>query len=398
MFEYLQRMLSERGLAPHGYCLLWDPALIWTNVLADAVTGLSYFSIPLVIARFLTKRRDVQFSWVVWLFATFIMACGATHFISIFVLWVPAYGIEALVKLATAIVSMITAATLWPLLPKAIALPSPVQLQSANDALEARVKERDEALRALERETVERQRTEEMLRQSQKMEAVGHLTGGIAHDFNNLLTAVVANLDRVQRLGGLDERLEKCIRNAMSGADRAAKLTDQLLSFSRKQPLQPEPQQVNAIVEGMHDLLERTLGAEIELRLILESDLPLIIVDKNQTENALLNLAINARDAMPQGGILSITTSQLDSQVLLSVRDTGEGMEADVLVHVFEPFFTTKPVGQGTGLGLSQVYGFTKQSEGDILIASEPGLGTTITMKLPVVATDSSTARNYARA
>ncbi|CAM3291038.1 GGDEF domain-containing protein [Sphingomonas antarctica] len=132
MFVYLQQLLQERGMAPHGYCLLWDPAIIWTHVVSDALIGLSYFSIPIVIARFLTQRRDVKFSWIIWMFAAFIMACGATHFMSILVLWVPAYGIEGLLKLVTAMVSVVTALALWPLLPKAVALPSPTQLQQAN--------------------------------------------------------------------------------------------------------------------------------------------------------------------------------------------------------------------------------------------------------------------------
>lgn len=383
MIELLSRFLAERGLAPHGYCLLWDPALIWTHVISDLLIGLAYFSIPLVLGTFLARRRDVQFGWVVWLFAAFILACGLTHFISILVLWVPAYGIEGLVKLATAIVSVFTAIALWPLLPKAIALPSPAQLALANADLVDRIRERDEALEALRRETAERHRTEDMLRQAQKMEAVGQLTGGVAHDFNNLLTIVVGNLERAHRLVKGDQRLETTIANAMEGADRAAKLTQQLLAFSRRQALRPTPENLSDIVRDMSVLLEHSLETGQELALDLMPDPCMVVVDRLQTENVILNLAINARDAMPDGGCLRLTTRMDGNSVILTVADTGTGMTPEIKERIFEPFFTTKPLGQGTGLGLSQVYGFTKQSGGDILVDTAPGEGTRISLILP---------------
>jgi signal transduction histidine kinase len=383
MFEYLQQTLSDQGLAPHGYCLLWEPRLIWTHVVADALIGLAYFSIPIVLARFLTKRRDVQFGFVVWMFAAFIMACGATHFISILTLWVPAYGFEGGVKAATAAVSVVTAAALWPLLPKALALPSPAQLQRANDELRGLVEERDRALADLSRASAERARAEEMLRQSQKMEAVGQLTSGVAHDFNNLLTIVLGNLDRAARMVAEHPQLASAIGNATQGAERAAKLTDQLLAFARKQPLRPEAHDLSALVRDMDELLRRSVGNHVEVRLDLAEGLPPVKVDRNQTENAILNLAINARDAMPAGGTLRLTTGLEDGQVTLTVRDAGDGMTPEVLARAVEPFFTTKPLGEGTGLGLSQVYGFVKQSRGDMELASAPGEGTTVLLRFP---------------
>lgn len=385
MIDYLTRLLGERGLAPHGYCLLWDPALIWTHVVSDALIGLAYFSIPLVLGRFLAQRRDVEFGWAVWLFAAFILACGVTHFMSIFVLWVPAYGIEGLIKLVTAIVSIATAIVLWPLLPKVVALPSPRQLQDANARLVALVAERDDALTAVYRETAERERAEEMLRQAQRMEAVGQLSGGVAHDFNNLLTVVAGNVARAQRLAPSDDKLQRSLADAMEGADRAAKLTQQLLAFSRRQPLQPTSQDIGAIVRDMSEFLQRTLGAHVSLSVQILDMLPPVVVDRSQTENAILNLALNARDAMPDGGTLSLKVYVSGTLVVLDISDTGIGMTEETQSLALEPFFTTKDVGQGSGLGLSQVFGFMKQSGGNIVIRSKPGHGTTVSLSFPGV-------------
>jgi len=391
MFNYLQRLLGERGLAPHGFCLLWDPALIWTHVIADALIGIAYFSIPIVIARFLTHRRDVAFGWVVWMFAAFIMACGTTHFLSIWTLWHPDYGIEGLVKLFTAVVSVVTAVALWPLLPRAIALPSPAQLQGANDALLLRIAERDAALAALQRESAERVRAEDLLRQAQKMEAIGQLTGGIAHDFNNLLTIVVANLDRVRRLTEGDAKLERPVTNALAGAERAAKLTSQLLAFSRRQPLIAADHDVNKVVEGMQAIVAASVPAAITVVFDLAPAVWPVRIDANQLENAVLNLIVNARDAMPGGGTLTVRTRnaapdegpRAGDHAVIEIADTGTGMAADVVAHAFEPFFTTKDVGKGTGLGLSQVDGFVSQSGGRVTIDSVVGTGTTIAIVLP---------------
>jgi PAS domain S-box-containing protein len=241
---------------------------------------------------------------------------------------------------------------------------------------------------------------EDALRQSQKMEAVGQLTGGIAHDFNNLLQGITGSLDLVKKRisqGRLGE-LDRFIDGAMTSASRAAGLTHRLLAFSRRQPLDPRPVRANPLVSSMEDLLRRTLGERIELDLALAEDLWLTRCDPNQLESAILNLAINARDAMPGGGRLVIETANttLDAAyaarqrdvtpgayVCVSVTDTGVGMDADTAARAFEPFFTTKPIGQGTGLGLSMIYGFARQSEGFARIYSEVGQGTTFKLYLP---------------
>ena len=245
----------------------------------------------------------------------------------------------------------------------------------------------------------ERERAEEALRQSQKMEAVGQLTGGIAHDFNNLLAAVMGSLDLLgRRIGEGDARSRRYVDAAMEGARRAATLTQRLLAFSRQQPLRPEPTDVNRLVQGMSDLLGRSLGAAIRLETVLAGGLWRAHADPNQLENVILNLALNSRDAMPEGGRLTIETvnAHLDSHhssdhlgvpagqyVQVAVTDTGHGMTPEVMARAFDPFYTTKPVGQGTGLGLSQVYGFVRQSGGHVKIYSEPGQGTTVKVYLP---------------
>lgn len=369
MAEWLQALFLSRGLPPHGYCLLWQPSLIWTHVISDAVIAAAYFSIPLVLATLLARRRDIDFGWVVLLFATFILACGTTHIMSILVLWVPAYGIEALIKMITAVASLVTAIALWPLLPKFAALPSPRQLQLANEELR--------------REAEERERTEEMLRHSQKMEAIGQLTGGIAHDFNNLLTVVVGNLDRALRHAGGNETLGRSLKNAMLATDRAAQLTDQLLTFARKQKLDVSTQDVNQVVEDVCSLVEHTSGGNISLVTELDARPLMVNVDRNQLQSALLNLTINARDAMPRGGRMEIVTKRENGAVLIRVCDSGNGMHPETLSRATEPFFTTKPLGRGTGLGLSQVYGFVTQAGGTLDIQSELGFGTVVTLSFP---------------
>ena len=290
------------------------------------------------------------------------------------------------------------AALIWDAVERARA---EAELRELNATLEARVEQR----------TAELQRAEEALRQSQKMEAVGQLTGGIAHDFNNLLTGITGALELLARrvASGRFDEAPRFVEIAAASANRAASLTQRLLAFARRQPLDPRPVDVNALMGGVEELLARTLGPGITLRLDLAAGLPGTLCDPNQLENALLNLAINARDAMPGGGRLLIRTSQAtpgdagmdgnpeetgagpegvgavppDSYVAIDVSDTGTGMTPDVVERVFEPFFTTKPLGQGTGLGLSMLYGFIRQSGGLVQVTSVPGQGTTFRLLLP---------------
>ena len=257
----------------------------------------------------------------------------------------------------------------------------------------------------LRQQIAEREKAEEALRQTQKIEAIGHLTGGVAHDFNNILQVVLGGLDVLRRRMAkwqLSDQvradLERYLGEVRAASQRGADLTRQLLAFARRQPLEPKDTDINKLVQGMSDLLRRSLGEQVEIETVLAGGLWRTQCDPNQLEHALLNLAVNARDAMPDGGRLTIETANahLDEDysrwhhdvapgqyLLLAVTDTGAGMPQDVLAHVFEPFFTTKEVGRGTGLGLSQVYGFIKQSGGHVTLYSEVGLGTTVKLYLP---------------
>nr|WP_256731292.1 CHASE3 domain-containing protein [Sphingomonas sp. dw_22] len=253
--------------------------------------------------------------------------------------------------------------------------------------------------KALLQEKENREQAEAMLRQAQKMEALGQLTGGVAHDFNNMLAIIVGNMDMMLRRLSEDEtRLRSLAEAALTGANRAAALTRRLLAFSRLQPLDPKSVDVNKCVSGMSEMLRRSLGEHIAVETVLSGGLWRAFVDAPQLESAILNLAVNARDAMGERGRLTIETSNasLDASyaeqhvevdpgqyVLIALTDTGSGMSPEVMSKAFEPFFTTKKVGEGTGLGLSQVHGFLKQSRGHIKIYSEVGVGTTVKLYLP---------------
>jgi PAS domain S-box-containing protein len=512
--------LFNRIAAPHGTCLLWQPDLLWLNAVADAVTGIAYYAIPVSIAFLVISRRDLAFGWIFWLFALFILACGTTHFLDVWVLWYPDYAIQGVFKAFTAIASFVTACLLWRSMPELLTLPTLSQagrirnmlddetvrhehtveqlritqesfrllVESACDcaiymldsagrviswnagaehiklyraqeilgrhfgcfytlddqaagkparalAIAAsqgsyqeegwRVRKdgtifaadiiinpmfdrngemigfakitRDISQRKQAQEDLEQARA--ALAQSQKMEAVGQLTGGIAHDFNNMLTAILGSLEmleiRNETFTPATSRMLRVIRHA---AERGAELTRRLLAFSRKQALAPVATDLNGLVDGMSELLRRSIGEAIVIETSLIDGLAPAFVDPNQVENALLNLAVNARDAMTQDGRLLIETGYATlteaharrnnevtpgDYVFIAVTDNGSGMDENVLGHAFEPFYTTKEVGRGSGLGLSQVYGFVKQSGGHVELRSKVGVGTTVTMYFP---------------
>lgn len=496
MLSDLTRWLfNPTDLTPHGFCLLWEPWLIWTHGLANVAIGVAYFSIALALAIFARRRRDLVFRPIFWLFAAFILLCGAGHWADLLTLWVPAYGAEAIVKVLTAAVSVSTAVVLWPLMPRAMALPSHAQVQAANDALtisEARYREmfvhspaaihsldeqgritavserwaefmgygREEVVgrrftdfltpeglgkfketwprfltsgvlddarfqmvkrsgdvaeveisarifrdptgafvrtQGVVTDVTKRVQAEERLRHAQKLEAIGQLTGGIAHDFNNVLQAVSGNLELIyRRLRQERPDVARLAGNALDASKKAAGLTAQLLTFARRQRLESRPLHPAEVMDGMRDLLARTLGEKIDLRVVDDLGAGACMADRNQLESALLNLAINARDAIA-GAHGTLTISICAEHVVgaaegwppdgryvrIAVRDDGPGMPEEVRRRACEPFFTTKPLGKGTGLGLAQIHGFAHQSGGTVQIESAPGQGTEIAILLP---------------
>ncbi|WP_044586520.1 ATP-binding protein [Bradyrhizobium sp. LTSPM299] len=403
MWSFLERLLDSSTFSPHGICLLWEPELIWLHVMSDAIIAASYFSIPFALAIVVSKRRDFQFGWMAWPFATFILACGLTHVFSIYTLWVPIYGIEGLLKALTAIASIVTAALLWPLIPKVLAIPTKAQLREAHVALAEEGRQRQHSEVQLQRFR-EAEANESKIRQAQKMEAVGQLTGGIAHDFNNILTVITGTIDILADAVTHNRQLAEITGLIREAAERGASLTRHLLAFARRQPLQPTDVDVNALIVDAIELLRPTIGDHVDIDFRPAPGLPRALVDSNQLVTAIINLALNARDAVRKGGTLRIETCAAELKpadvhghdglvagdyVAITLIDNGEGIAEADLAKVFEPFFTTKQVGKGTGLGLSMVYGFVKQSNGHIVLDSEVGRGTRVMLYLPRAAVTS---------
>jgi signal transduction histidine kinase/CheY-like chemotaxis protein len=342
----------------------------------------------------------VMFRGVFWVFTIFIAICGVSRLESILNLWVPAYGIEVWTKGALALISVGVTAALLFMLPRILVLPTRIQLAQAYAALEEETRQRRNA-EAMVKRFQEIEATESQVRQAQKMEAIGQLTGGVAHDFNNILTVITGSIeilgDAVKHRADLAEITGLISAAAQRGAD----LTQYLLAFARRQPLQPRSTDVNAMVIDAARLLRPTLGEQVEIESMLAHDAAPALIDPSQLSTAILNLALNARDAMPNGGKLTLETKNVvldenyarlnsevkpGSYVMVAVSDTGQGIPQKLLDKVFEPFFTTKGIGKGSGLGLSMVYGFVKQSNGHIKIYSEEGHGTSVKLYLPQAA------------
>jgi signal transduction histidine kinase/CheY-like chemotaxis protein len=383
---------------PHGACLLWKPELLWLNAVSDAMVAVAFLTTAFVLGYYVwLRRRDVMFRSVFWSLAIFTAVCGGSRLLSILTLWVPAYDIEAAAKSVLALVSVAVTAAMLLMRPRLLVLPTRIQLQQAYAALEEEIKQRRKA-EAMVKRFQEIEASEAQVRQAQKMEAIGQLTGGVAHDFNNILTVITGTIEILGDAVHDRPDLAQITQMISAAASRGADLTQHLLAFARQQPLQPRATDVNALVVDAARLLRPTLGEQIEIDSMLAHDSAPALIDPSQLSTAILNLALNARDAMPNGGKLTLETRNVvldqdyanmntevkpGNYVMVAVSDTGDGIPGSLLDKVFEPFFTTKDVGKGSGLGLSMVYGFIKQSNGHIKIYSEEGHGTTVKLYLP---------------
>jgi len=391
-------ILDMSTLIPHGACLLWRPELIWLNAVSDAIVAGAFFTTAFVLGLFVwRRRRDVMFRGVFWSLAIFSAVCGIAYLLSIVTLWVPVHGIEGVTKGLLALISLGLTATMLRMRPQLLVRPTRIQLAEAYAALEEEIRQRRKA-EAMVKRFREIEATESQVRQAQKMEAIGQLTGGVAHDFNNILTVITGSIEILGDAIKDRPDLVQITDMISAAAARGADLTQHLLAFARRQPLQPRSTDVNALVIDAARLLRPTLGEHIEIESMLAHDSAPALIDPSQLSTAMLNLALNARDAMPNGGKLTLETKNVvldesyagmnsevkpGNYVMIAVSDTGKGIPGSVLDKVFEPFFTTKEVGKGSGLGLSMVYGFVKQSNGHIKIYSEEGHGTTVKLYLP---------------
>jgi signal transduction histidine kinase len=441
MLEFFLKLFTG-DFMPHRMCYLEDRGVLWLNVISDLSITLAYYLIPVVLFYFTRKRRDLTFNWIFVAFGVFILACGTTHLVGAITVWHAVYRLDGVMKALTAAASIVTLSMLVPILPMLINLPSPSTLARVNQDLAAQIEERraaedrirqinqelesrvesrtsalarseaqyrrlaeeqgrakehlEKTLGELKQEMQRRRDLEGQLIQSQKMEAVGRLAGGVAHDFNNLLTVILGYNDMLQEHLKHDRIASEFVEEVGLAAARASGLTNQLLAFSRRQVSVPQVVDLNQIVRGMDKMLGRIIGEDVRLETRLSPGLAPVQVDPSHMDQVILNLAVNSRDAMPNGGTLTIETSnvhltpqndipgfQTGPAVVLSISDTGVGMDSQTKSRVFEPFFTTKEKGKGTGLGLSIVYGVVKQHGGEILFDSKPGEGTAFRIYFP---------------
>ena len=454
LLEFFSKLFAN-DFYPAKMCFREDSAVLWLNVISDSLIALAYYLIPFLLFYYTRKRRDIGFHWIFVAFGTFILACGTTHLLGAVTVWNPVYRLDGVVKAITAIASIATFAMLGRMMPVLIRIPSPAQLAgeiedrraaeaeilTMNAELEGRVASRTaelvqnewmyrklaeeqelaaaslaHALDDLQREMKQRHDLESQLVQSQKMEAIGRLAGGVAHDFNNLLTVILGYNEMLREHAKEDPIALDFTLEVLQAAERASALTNQLLAFSRRQVAMPCVLDLNQVVQHIDKMLHRIIGEDVELQLKLAAGLSPVKADPSHIDQVIMNLAVNARDAMPNGGSLTIETAdvQLTEEyagspmgiaagwyVMLAVSDTGTGMDELTKSRIFEPFFTTKEKGKGTGLGLSIVYGIVKQNGGEILVYSEPGRGTAFKIYLPVAleaAEDRRTARGATQA
>jgi two-component system NtrC family sensor kinase len=422
MLELLKAFLSSTGFIPHGHCYLWKPGLVWLNILSDATIALAYYSIPILLVCFVSKRKDLPFNWVFLLFGAFIIACGTGHLLDIWTLWHPIYWVSSTLKALTAVISLVTALQLIPLLPKLLALPSPARLAAANQELE-------QALHTL-------QQTQAQLVQTEKLSSLGQLVAGLAHEINNPVNFIHGNLRHAEEyiqdlLNLLDlyqrsysqsspvlqaamdandfdflcEDLPKVLTSMRVGTERIRQIVLSLKNFSRLD--ESEMKSVN-LCEGIDStllILQHRLKSEKHVITVQKNyeDLPLVDCYAGQLNQVFMNLISNAIDALKQfnsqrdleaiqqtPGKITIDVQKLDEhQVLVKIADNGPGMSPEVRQKIFNPFFTTKPVGKGTGLGLSISHQIVvEKHRGQLECISTLGVGTTFLIKIPIRQSD----------
>lgn len=416
MFDVPRNLFADPDFMPHGMCYLWQPGILSLHVISDALITLAYFSIPFTLLYFVHARKDLQFNRMFVCFAVFIVACGTTHLLEIWVIWYPAYWLSGIVKAITAVASVPTAILLVRLVPQALQLPSPSALRVANAELEREVAERKRAeadIRKLNDQLEERvaERTRELeqanstLRQTQlavmeheRLRALGQMTSGIAHDINNALSPAVLNCRALlDRRVGVDADLRESLTDIHRSVEDVIHTVARMTEFYRAREPQfvPAPVRINHILEQVVDLtrprwhnMAQEQGIVIELEKQVAPDLPFVLGVESEIRHALMNLILNAVDAMPSGGLLTLRVFAVAPRsVIVEVRDTGTGMTDEVRGRCLEPFFTTK--GQrGTGLGLAMVYGMVQRHEAEIEIESALGRGTTMRLTFPACSAD----------
>jgi signal transduction histidine kinase len=392
-------MIERASYVAQGDCLLWKPWLVALHSLADLLMAVSFFAISVVIWIFAEKRQDLELKHLGLLFAAFLFLCGMTHLSELATVWAPVYGIEGLLKAATAAVAVAAAVSIFPMLPAVLAIPSPRQMQQANWRLALEVASHRETLDKLEQanrdlEARVAERTEQLER-ARKLEALGWLTGGVAHDFNNLLAIILGNMHLLEKRLDSDDKASRLIRNAIEGAERGARLTQMMLAFAcRRDDAPPGAVDVAELTRVLIAVLRESFGPAVRIETDFPEDLWPARTDPNSLEMALLSLAVNGRDAMPGGGALTLSARNdhlaeafedlaPGDYVRIVITDTGAGMDQATVMRAAEPFFTTKDAGKGAGLGLSMVQDFAARSGGALRLSSSLGEGTTVKLWLP---------------
>jgi len=417
MINELSRLLAVNGYLPHGFCINWSPLLIWTYVISDILIFLAYFSMPMALVYFARRRKDFPYRWLLWAFATFIMACGATHLMGAIVLWYPLYGLDAALKAFTALISVATAVILWPLIPQALKLPSPGQLkrvneelQTVNTALLAEKARQEELIRKLAE-------AHSQLLQSEKMASIGQLAAGVAHEINNPIGFVNSNLGTLQHymvdlfktlsayeqsegemstetrgvltklkqqmdLTYLRDDTNNLLSESIEGLQRVKRIVQDLKDFSH---VDETGKQYANLEQGLDSTLN-VVWNELKYKAEVVKEyggIPEIECIPSQLNQVFMNLLTNAAQAIEAHGKITLRTGHNGENVWVEVEDTGKGIQPEHLDRIFEPFFTTKPVGTGTGLGLSLSYGIVQQHGGRIEVSSEVGKGSVFRVVLP---------------